>query len=98
MPDIFTLRLAALIRKEFHQIRRDPRLAGTITLQPVIQMLLLGFALSATVTNVRLGVTDYSQTPESRALVVTLTQSRSFRLAGVYRGTTPSAASRPYRS
>jgi ABC-2 type transport system permease protein len=59
-------------------------LAATLTLQPVVQMLLLGFALSATVTNIRLAVTDNSQTPESRALVATLTESKSFRLAGVY--------------
>lgn len=89
MRSLLTSRLGALIGKEFHQIRRDPRLAATLTLQPVVQMLLLGFALSATVTNIRLGVTDYSQTPESRALVTTLTESKSFRLAGVYQSDGP---------
>jgi ABC-2 type transport system permease protein len=84
MRNLMSSRLAALIRKEFHQIRRDSRLAATLTLQPVVQMLLLGFALSATVTNIRLGVTDNSHTPESRAFVTTLTESKSFKLAGVY--------------
>jgi ABC-2 type transport system permease protein len=84
MRNLLSSRLGALIRKEFHQIRRDSRLAATLTLQPVVQMLLLGFALSATVTNIRLGVTDNSHTTESRALVATLTESRSFRLAGLY--------------
>ena len=84
MRNLLSGRLAALMRKEFHQIRRDSRLAATLTLQPVIQLLLLGFALSATVTNIPLGVTDNSHTPESRALVATLTESKSFRLAGVY--------------
>src|SRR5262249_42678080 len=54
-------RLVALMRKEFQQIARDRRLAASLTLQPVVQMLLLGFALSATVTNLRLGVVDQSQ-------------------------------------
>src|SRR5215470_6727384 len=82
-------RLVALMRKEFQQIARDKRLAASLTLQPVVQMLLLGFALSATVTNLRLGVVDQSQTPESRALVATMTESKSFQLAGQYLSTGP---------
>jgi ABC-2 type transport system permease protein len=46
--------------------------------------LLFGFALSATVTNVRLGVVDDSRTPESRELIAELTESKSFRAAGYY--------------
>ena len=40
-------RLRALIRKEFGQIRRDRRLALSLVLPPTLQLLLLGFALSA---------------------------------------------------
>jgi ABC-2 type transport system permease protein len=49
-----------------------------------VQLTLFGFALSATVTNLRLGVVDESRTPESRELVATLTESKSFRLGGYY--------------
>jgi ABC-2 type transport system permease protein len=49
-----------------------------------VQLVLLGFALSAPVSNVRLGVVDDSRTPESRELIATLTESKSFRLAGFY--------------
>src|ERR671923_561348 len=77
-------RLRALIGKEFDQIRRDRRLVMSLIVPPVLQLTLFGFALSATVTNLRLGVVDESQTPESRELVATLTQSRSFRLGGYY--------------
>jgi ABC-2 type transport system permease protein len=80
----FASRGGALVRKEFIQIRRDPRLAVTILVQPIVTSLLLGFALNATVSNLRLGVVDDSQTPQSRELVVAFTQSHSFRLAGVY--------------
>src|SRR5262245_23809365 len=81
---VFNYRLVALVRKEFIQIWRDTRMVVSLTMQPVLQMLLLGFALSANVTNVSLGVVDESKTPESRALISALTESRSFRLAAVY--------------
>jgi ABC-2 type transport system permease protein len=50
----------------------------------VVQLTLVGFALSAAVTNVRLAIVDDSRTPESRELIATLTESKSFRLAGYY--------------
>jgi ABC-2 type transport system permease protein len=81
---LFNHRLLALIKKEFNQIRRDRRLAISLILPPVVQLTLFGFALSAAVTNVRLGVVDDSGSPESRELVATLTESKSFRLAGYY--------------
>lgn len=77
-------RVRALILKEFNQIRRDRRLVISLIVPPVVQLTLFGFALSATVSNLRLGVVDESRTAESRELVATLTQSRSFRLGGYY--------------
>ena len=62
---IFNHRLLALIGKEFTQIRRDSRLMVTMTIQPAVQLLLLGFALSAAVTNLKLGVVDDDQSIES---------------------------------
>src|SRR5258707_5703465 len=81
---LFNHRLRALIQKEFNQIRRDRRLAISLILPPVVQLTLFGFALSANVTNIRLGVVDDSRSPESRELIATLTESKSFRLAGYY--------------
>ena len=72
------------MRKEFNQIRRDRRLAFSLILPPTLQLLLFGFALSAKVTNLRLGVVDDSKTPESRELIATMSESKSFRLAGYY--------------
>lgn len=82
--EVFNYRLAALVRKELIQIGRDKRMVGSLTMQPMLQILLLGFALSANVTDVKLGVVDQSRTPESRALIATLTESRSFKLQGSY--------------
>jgi drug efflux transport system permease protein len=81
---LFAPRVRALIGKEFGQIRRDRRLVISLILPPVLQLTLFGFALSASVSNLRLGVVDESSTPESRELVATLTESRSFRLGGYY--------------
>src|ERR1039458_9964003 len=81
---LFNYRVRALIKKEFNQIRRDRRLAISLILPPILQLTLFGFALSAAVSNVRLGVVDDSKTPESRELIATLTESESFRLGGYY--------------
>ena len=80
----FIQRLYALIRKEFQQIRRDRSLAISLIVPPILQMLLFGFALDATVSHLRMGIVDFSQTTESRELAATMTESKSFRLAQTY--------------
>lgn len=77
-------RLRALVRKEFNQIRRDKRMAMSLIVPPTLQLLLFGFALDSTVSHLRLGVIDWSRTPESREMVSTLTESKSFQLGGDY--------------
>lgn len=86
---LFGQRVRALVRKEFRQILRDRRLAFSLIMPPVLQMLLFGFALNPTVTNLNLGVLDESKTPQSRELVAALTQSEAFRAAGTYFSTGP---------
>jgi len=81
---VFNYRVRALMQKEFRQIRRDRRLAISLILPPTLQLLLFGFALSATVSDIRLGIVDDSKTPESRELIAALTESKSFRYAGYY--------------
>ena len=82
--NVFNQRFRALVGKEFNQIRRDRRLMISLILPPILQLTLFGFALSAAVSNVRLGVVDESKTPESRELIAALTESESFRLGGYY--------------
>jgi ABC-2 type transport system permease protein len=81
---LFNYRLRALIEKEFAQTRHDRKLMFSLTVLPVVQLALVGFALSAAVSNVPLAIVDDSRTPESRELIATLTESKSFRLAGYY--------------
>jgi ABC-2 type transport system permease protein len=80
----FNHRVGALMRKEFAQIRRDRRLAVSLILPPTLQLLLLGFALSATVTDLKLGAVDDSRSPESRELIAALGESKSFKLISYY--------------
>jgi ABC-2 type transport system permease protein len=80
----FGYRMLALIRKEFRQILRDRRLAMSLILPPTLQLLLFGFALNATVSNLKMGIVDDSRTPESRELAALMTESRSFQYGGTY--------------
>lgn len=77
-------RFRALVLKEFRQARRDRRIAFVAIGAPTIQLLVFGFVLSATVTNLPLGIVNESATPESRELIAALTESKSFRLGGYY--------------
>jgi ABC-2 type transport system permease protein len=63
------LRLVSIIRKEFIQIRRDPRTLLIIIVMPVLQLILLGYAATTDVKNIPLAVWDQSRTTQSRALV-----------------------------
>lgn len=77
-------RLRALLTKEFNQLRRDRRFAVALVVPPTLQMLLFGFALNSDVSNLRLGIIDDSRSPESRELIASFTESKSFRHAGMF--------------
>lgn len=84
LQSFFGYRMFALIRKEFRQILRDRRLAMSLILPPTLQLLLFGFALNATVSNLKLGIVDDSRTPESRELIANMTESKAFEYGGTY--------------
>lgn len=50
--------ILALIRKEFIQLRRDPRLIGFIIVMPIVLTTLFGFALKLEPDNVRMAYVD----------------------------------------
>src|SRR5262245_42270749 len=78
------LRLWSLFVKEFHQIRRNRRLVIMLIIPPTLNIILFGIALNPNFENLRLGVVDYSQTPESRELVSAFTEGLVFKLRGYY--------------
>ncbi len=74
-------RLLAIIRKEFIQIRRDPRTLLLIVVMPIMQLFLLGYAATTDVKNISLAVWDQSRTPESRSLLDAFRAADYFRIS-----------------
>ncbi|MCA0377064.1 MAG: ABC transporter permease [Gemmatimonadetes bacterium] len=74
--------IAALLRKEFLQIRRDPVILRMLFVMPVVQLLILANAATFTVNRAALWVADADRTPASRALVERFTGSGRFVVAG----------------
>ena len=60
-------RLLTLIKKEFIQIRRDRRMLPILVILPVMQLLILGYAVSSDIKHLATVVCDLDRTQESRA-------------------------------
>ena len=71
-------RLGHIIRKEFLELRQDPRLFGIVIIAPIVQLAMLGYAATTDVRNVPLVVVDRDGSSESRALVSRFNASPSF--------------------
>ena len=71
-----------IIWKEFTQIRSDPLVIRLIIFPVVLQMFVLGYALTTEVKNTTITVLDRSNTPESVSLVQTVIKNPLFRFAG----------------
>src|SRR2546422_7444275 len=81
---VLNLRVWSLFVKEFHQIRRNRRLVVLLVIPPTLNIILFGLALNPTFENLRLGVVDYSRTPESRELVSAFTEGLVFKTNSYY--------------
>src|SRR5437868_6456513 len=71
-------RVRAIIRKEFIQIRRDRRTLAIVLILPVMQLLLLGYAINTVVDHLPTIVLDEASDPDSRALVSAMSNSGYF--------------------
>jgi ABC-2 type transport system permease protein len=71
-------RVGAIVRKEFIQIRRDRRTLAIVLVLPVMQLLLLGYAINTVVDHLPTIVLDESRDADSRALVSALGNSGYF--------------------
>lgn len=74
-------RLLSIMRKEFIQIRRDPRTLLIIIVIPILQLVLLGYAATNDVRNVPLAIYDQSGSAESRALLEAYRVADYFKVA-----------------
>jgi ABC-2 type transport system permease protein len=73
-------RLAALMRKEWLHIRRDPRSLYLAVGLPVIMLLLFGYAITLEVRHMPVGVIDQDGSAAGRELVARVTSTGYFEL------------------
>jgi ABC-2 type transport system permease protein len=69
-------RMYALIIKEFQQLRRDPAMMAIVLIVPVIQLLILGTAISTEVKNLPMGICDEDNSAISRQLTMAFASNR----------------------
>jgi ABC-2 type transport system permease protein len=73
-------RIREILRKEFRQMLRDPRMRSMLIGPPLIQLLVFGYAVNLDVENSRIGWMDQDRTPASRDLHDVFQGSRSFQI------------------
>ena len=74
-------RIREIVRKEFRQVLREPRMRVVLIVPPLLQTILFGFAVNLDVDNARLAFMDQDRTPASRELRAAFEGSRRFVLA-----------------
>ncbi len=62
-------RLRAMLRKEFIQVLRDPRMRAVLIVVPIFQVIIFGYAVTTDVRGIRVALFDLDNTPQSRRLM-----------------------------
>ena len=62
-------RIFNMLKKEFIQLLRDPKMRPIILVMPIVQLVIFGYAANTDVRDVSLAVVDLDHTPRSRELV-----------------------------
>jgi ABC-2 type transport system permease protein len=71
-------RLRVILRKEFIQALREPRMRVLLFLPPFLQLLIFGYAVTLDVDHAKIAWMDMDRTPESRALLARFEGSGRF--------------------
>jgi ABC-2 type transport system permease protein len=74
--------LIAIIGKEYRQTFRDKRMVALLMMAPLIQLIIMGYAVNLEVDHVPTVVADEDWTPESRRVAAELTAGQAFDLKG----------------
>lgn len=75
--------LVGLLRKETYHILRDRRTLVVITLMPIVQVIMFGYAIRTDVEHVRLAIVDPSPDYATLALRARFGATTAFRIVGV---------------
>ncbi len=76
-------RLRAIIRKEFIQALRDPRMRSMLVIPPLLQLLIFGYAVNLDVDSANIAWMDQDQSPASRALYKAFEGSGHFKIVAL---------------
>jgi ABC-2 type transport system permease protein len=79
---MFFSRVWPIVKKEFIQIRRDPRTLAIVLLMPAMQLVLFGYAINTVVDHLPTVVYDESEDADSRALTASFQNSGYFDIHG----------------
>jgi ABC-2 type transport system permease protein len=74
-------RIREIIRKEFRQTLRDPRMRGLLIGPPILQLIIFGYAVNLDVEHSRLAWIDQDRTAESRELRAAFEGSTYFEVS-----------------
>jgi len=74
-------RIRTIIRKEFRQVFRDPRMRGLLLFPPLMQLLIFGYAANLDVNSARIAWMDEDHSPHSRELLSQFLGSGRFIIA-----------------
>ena len=74
-------RVLTLMRKEFLELRQEPRLFSIVIMAPLIQLTMLGYAATTDVRNVPVVVVDQDRSSASRDLIARFDVSDNFTIA-----------------
>jgi len=75
-------RVYAIVKKEFRQIKRDPRTLYLIFFLPVFLLMLFGYALSLDVKHVKIAIRNEDNSAETREFISMLGSSNYFNITG----------------
>jgi ABC-2 type transport system permease protein len=78
-------RIQVILRKEFIQALREPRMRVLLFVPPVVQLLVFGFAVNLDVDHARVAWMDMDRTPESRDLRARFEGSQRFDVVALPR-------------
>jgi ABC-2 type transport system permease protein len=78
-------RVAVILRKEFSQVLREPRMRTLLFIPPLVQLIVFGFAVNLDVDRARIAWMDMDGTPVSRELHDRFTGSGRFEVVATPR-------------
>jgi ABC-2 type transport system permease protein len=78
-------RIRVILRKEFIQALREPRMRVLLFIPPVVQLLVFGFAVNLDVDHTRIAWMDMDRTPSSRDLLARFEGSQRFDIVSTPR-------------